>query len=243
MLRARDLVDHRSTAAARLSIVALVLFPAIVAGLAMLLVIDRAAYLEVLKEDHPVEWLTAAFDALAGVVALHLAFTAPVRRRWWAALALFCFFVALEEISWGQRVLHLASPDFFARHSDQSEINVHNVAQQWSGLTSKLIGGIVLFAYGVALPIAARMRATRDRVARLPVVVPPASLVGGFLLASLLMFDKPTTNEEEIAELLFALCFVFLTAFGEVDARQAKKEGTDRRPVPSDARSSATGQR
>ena len=219
------------------------LFPAIVVGFAAVLLVDRAAYVEMLKEDRPVEWLTAAVDALAGVVALHLAFTASERRPWWAGLALFCFFLALEEISWGQRVLHVPSPDFFARNSDQQEINVHNVAQQWSGLTSKLIGGVVLFAYGVALPVAARARATRDRVARLPVVVPPASLVGGFFLGSMLMFDKPTTNEEEIAELLFALCFVFLGAFGELDARQAKKEGTDRRSVPSYARSSATGQR
>jgi hypothetical protein len=35
--------------------------------------------------------------------------------------------MALEEISWGQRVLKIETTQFFHEHSDQKEINFHNV--------------------------------------------------------------------------------------------------------------------
>lgn len=38
--------------------------------------------------------------------------------------------MALEEISWGQRVLKIETTEFFHEHSDQKEINFHNVMQQ-----------------------------------------------------------------------------------------------------------------
>ena len=42
-------------------------------------------------------------------------------------IALFFLLIGLEEISWGQRLLGLNSPDFFKNYNSQSEITFHNL--------------------------------------------------------------------------------------------------------------------
>ena len=42
-------------------------------------------------------------------------------------IAVACIFVGLEEISWGQRLLGIESPDFFETYNSQSEITIHNL--------------------------------------------------------------------------------------------------------------------
>ena len=227
----RALIDDRTP----LARVMVVLFPAIAIAATGLLLADRRTYLALLREDGPVEWATAACDALAAVLAFGLARRSAQQRRFYVLLGVFCAFLAFEEISWGQRVFGITSPDFFQHHSDQREINVHNVVQQWTGLRSKLFGGVALFAYGVVLPLIARGARVQRRIDRLGIVAPPPALIGGFVLGSMLMFDRPTTYEEEIAELVFGLCFCLLT-LSEQLARPAKEKGTDRRPVPSSSR-------
>jgi hypothetical protein len=53
------------------------------------------------------------------------------RRRAWAlgclVLTLALFWAAGEEISWGQRLLHLRTPAWFEAHNVQQEINLHNL--------------------------------------------------------------------------------------------------------------------
>ena len=42
-------------------------------------------------------------------------------------LAIFFLFIGLEEISWGQRLIGLESPDFFKSNNSQAEITIHNL--------------------------------------------------------------------------------------------------------------------
>jgi hypothetical protein len=192
---------------------ALAVFPLLFIAFAALYLTDQTRYLRILDEDGPVEWATVALLVAAAAGAAWRARSVGSRRRFWVGLALLCTLAAIEEISWGQRVVQAPSPDFFMRHSDQQEINLHNVFQQWSGLTTKLVAAVVLLPYGVLLPLLApRVPALRDAAARWGIVVPPRTLAGGFLLGSVLMIDLPTYEEEEIAELFFGLCLVLLVA-------------------------------
>jgi len=185
----------------------LAVFPLLFVAFAALYLSDQTRYLRILDEDGPVEWATVVLLVAAAAGAARRARPAGSYRRFWVGLALLCALAAIEEISWGQRVIQVPSPDFFVRHSDQQEINLHNVFQQWSGLTTKLVAAVVL------LPLLApRVPALRDAAARWGIVVPPRALAGGFLLGSILMIDLPTYEEEEIAELFFASCLVLLAA-------------------------------
>ena len=53
----------------------------------------------------------------------------PVDVTLLAGLGLFCWFVAGEEISWGQRLLAFQPPEFFLRENFQQELNLHNLLQ------------------------------------------------------------------------------------------------------------------
>jgi len=43
-------------------------------------------------------------------------------------LLLFMFFVGMEEISWGQRIIGIETSDFFMEHNHQREFNLHNLS-------------------------------------------------------------------------------------------------------------------
>ena len=83
-------------------------------------------------EDGVLEWLTVL--TLASISAI------TTRRLWCgfghfnirqklvlAALALLAAFGALEEISWGQRLFGITSPEFFLQNNAQVETNIHNL--------------------------------------------------------------------------------------------------------------------
>ena len=72
------------------------------------------------------------------------------RRHAWAlgyvVLTLALFWAAGEEISWGQRLLHLATPAWFEAHNVQQEINLHNLGStdgRLSSLTNLALSWIV----------------------------------------------------------------------------------------------------
>lgn len=77
-----------------------------------------------MREDAWAEWCTF----LAFLTASVLAFDGMVRRSGgglervaFAGLGLFCFFVAGEEISWGQRLLGFTPPEVFLQENYQQE--------------------------------------------------------------------------------------------------------------------------
>jgi len=63
-------------------------------------------------------------------------------------LTALMMFISLEEISWGQRIFGLSTPDWFQQHNTQREINVHNLGPVQRGL--HLLYALVgfLFSFG-----------------------------------------------------------------------------------------------
>jgi hypothetical protein len=178
-------------------------------------------YQWLLREDGPVETPTAALLGLASLVALIAAVKVPAPLRWarlfLVLFAAFSAWMSLEEISFGERIFNTEPGAFFQEHSDQNETNFHNVMQRFlkrHGVpvaTTRQIAAIVLFGYGVLLPILKAFAPFRSWFRACRVVVPPPALIPGFLLgAALSWFDRPTGREEELGELLFSLCFALL---------------------------------
>ncbi len=89
-------------------------------------------YDRLMREGRFLESSQFGFYLAAGLALLWVAvsfFRAGAHGR--AVLFLFCcaacFFVALEEISWGQRFLGVSSTDYFRLKNMQGETNVHNL--------------------------------------------------------------------------------------------------------------------
>ena len=92
------------------------------------LLVSPWSYHFLLQEDGWVENLTAVAILLAGMLLFAAAWTETRRFPRFVLLAgsMVMAFVVGEEISWGQRILGFATPDFMSRNT-QGEFNVHNL--------------------------------------------------------------------------------------------------------------------
>ena len=93
----------------------------------------RAYWVLIAMEDGPVEYLTsvaylaAAMLCILMIVRLYNKQALGITALMIGLMAALFFFVGMEEISWGQRIFSIQSPDFFEVHNYQQEITLHNM--------------------------------------------------------------------------------------------------------------------
>jgi hypothetical protein len=79
-------------------------------------------------EDHLVEWLQFFCLFLAGIYfGLAVLKEVGVLRFFYILTTLCSFFLAMEEISWGQRLFNIETPKTLEAINTQNEINIHNL--------------------------------------------------------------------------------------------------------------------
>ena len=98
----------------------------------LLLRLKKGWYRALLIEDGPIEWFQFVCYAIAAVIAACAArylLQRGLKLQGWlfTAFAVGAFFVAGEEISWGQRVFDLKTPTRLKAVNHQKELNVHNI--------------------------------------------------------------------------------------------------------------------
>jgi len=83
---------------------------------------------EIAREDSPVEYATAIVFFISFIFSLAIAKFFKKRKilGLFFILAGLFLFIALEEISWGQRIFNIETPDLFSKNY-QGEINIHNL--------------------------------------------------------------------------------------------------------------------
>jgi hypothetical protein len=189
---------------------------------------DPECFYRAVQEDGTVEWVSFWAFCLAGVAAA-LRQRRQTRRLPWflGGVALFCFFVAMEEISWGQRLLGFQPPAYFLERNYQQEANLHNVVATDLRM---LAFSLVIAGYGIALPLLARVPSLGRLLRRLAVVGPPAGLIPTFA-ASLLTYELyPWDFAGEVVELTVGLGFLFTAVMRAHEFRGEASRGA-RRPA------------
>lgn len=93
---------------------------------------DRSLFRFVTMEDGPIEWLQFVCYALACAAGAGVAYKRFRAGHPWQALmflgfAVANFFIAGEEIAWGQRIFGLQTPEELKAINHQGEITVHNI--------------------------------------------------------------------------------------------------------------------
>jgi hypothetical protein len=188
---------------------------------------EHPLYLMATREDSLVEWLTFFAYAVAGIVAVgssgrFFATGRALEGTLYLGLAFALFGVAGEEISWGQRVFGIATPEAFADNL-QGELTLHNLPGIQLGLNDAYIAVGLFGAFAwLLVPWADRIlpRGLASWVA------PSWWLIGYFLpvAAIYLVFqltpaaeihgrvywDFFAMGDQELAELLLALGFLGL---------------------------------
>lgn len=135
-------------------------------------------------EDGFFEYLTAILFFMAAVLMLNAAIK---KKNWWfAGLFLLLFVGAGEEISWGQRLFGIETPDELKKVNVQGEITLHNlelfnrenfdksVKTGWKKfITVNTVYRAFIMVYGVVIPLMAMFLPTVNgllRRMRMPVI-------------------------------------------------------------------------
>ena len=152
-----------------------VCFFGLIAGFSALSVLNPDAYYRHVQEDQPLEWSTFWGFVLASVFFLRAAYLQRAKRPlpwFYVGVAAFCVVVAMEEISWGQRVFGYSPPRYFLEKNYQQEFNLHNVMAR--SLRKQLLGAI-LIGYGLLLPLlqridrkSTRLNSSHTDISRMP---------------------------------------------------------------------------
>ena len=207
----------------------LALFPALIALFTLIYFLNIDLYFQLTSEDGLVEWSTFFCLFISSVISLNIAYS-YYKERHKAQFFFFFFFLfnllaGFEEISWGQRIFEMESGDFFNTYSDQKEINLHNTFQGIVGIKTKHIALAVLFVYGVVLPWRKSVGKLNWKITREKyLILPPAFLLPAFVLATLLMLDFPTGNEEELGEFFYSICFLLTCIYNYQLLKQPSAE-------------------
>jgi len=122
-------------------------------------------YLRLIQEDSVLEYAQAVAYFFSAVISLLVAGSHQRSNR--ALQALFCWvlaagflFVALEEVSWGQRIFSVQNPAFFQENNVQKEISLHNLepVQPFLRRLYIIIGAYGAFAWLFVSRLSARSR-------------------------------------------------------------------------------------
>jgi hypothetical protein len=134
------------------------------------------------NEDSLLEWAQFVGFATASIFALACAWRFRKTGRLLLALVYLafgfgCFFIAGEEIAWGQRIFGFETPEPLEEINEQEEVTVHNI-----DLVQQFTNGVYLLA-GLYGSIGAWIVRWRKRPTELlDLLLPPLFLTGAFFV-------------------------------------------------------------
>ncbi len=152
--------------------------------------IDKEKYFSLIQEDGLIEYLQSFFYLTASIFTLATAGRLLKNKQKKIAFFYFLFsfalfFVAGQEVSWGQRIFNLDNPNFFAQHNTQEEISIHNLGpiQDLLHFGYILIGFFGAFGYFLAQPILKRYPKLKKNNNQLLFLPQPITKLYFFLVA------------------------------------------------------------
>ncbi len=217
--RIKDLLQLSSTPIPKAIIAELIILLIILTYGLVLLHQDKEAFLFWIREDGLVEWLTFVVLMIMSAFSFGMSFEfsrsgAEGRaKKVWLFLGFLFLFGAMEEISWGQRILGIESPEWFLKHNRQFETNLHNLVIYGVNLNKAVFGsflGIVVLIYMLATPILYRLnRSFKNFINRWTIPIPQNYQILLFIIVNtILQFHLGQTKKvSEMREL--STCFFF----------------------------------
>ena len=184
-------------------------------------------------EDYFFENLTALLHIGCAILFLILA----IRSRKWGIspplsvlLFAFFFFVGMEEISWGQRLLHLETPPFMKAVNTLGETNIHNILPV-ENREPVYVGFFVLVSLiFMSTGLARKIGGASSWIGKfVPFLPPPDFFYFGLLIIGILILPRYLVFWEVIEQIFAVICATYaIHTFRRLS--RPKREGS---PAPS----------
>lgn len=182
---------------------------------------DADSLHRMVKEDGPIESLSAIFFGFSSICFIVIARRSEFlknkdRPRYFFTIswAVLMFVFMREEISWGQRIFNIATPEMLKDINLQAETNIHNIVylHTFFGGTYRYLS-IMMLTTGLLLSIFAMSTYGKRLVQRFAFPVSPlgyAPLFVGAYVYGKYYFPMIANDADEVREFLMAvgmLCF------------------------------------
>lgn len=183
---------------------------------------DIARFDQYVQEDGIVEWITVTALLAGAIVCFSRLKKLFLKRSKWFLLVTFClglflFFSSGEEISWGQRILGIQSPEYFQKNNSQQETNLHNLVVggiKINKLFFSLILIIGLCSYLAIVPVLYRKNnSVKKSLDASAIPIPRLYQVIGFLLVFVLTSLIPHGKKAELLECVGSLLFFLIMLY------------------------------
>jgi hypothetical protein len=185
--------------------------------------LDILSLQELLMEDGPIELLSSIFFGLSSIFFILFAIRSKhlkEKNGWFRYFFTICWVLLMfifmgEEISWGQRIFNITTPETLNEINAQKEINIHNIGflDRYGGPYRLL--SIMMLTTGLFLPIIAMSSIGKQTIQRFAFPVPPLGysvlFVGAYLYGRFYYYTLlPVGASSEVREFLMSsamLCF------------------------------------
>lgn len=187
-------------------------------------------------EDGPIEWLQFIFLLVAAYYCFRIVknyrqyLSSKLIRNIFLMFFVLLVFVAMEEISWGQRVLGIQTPQYIEKINVQKEITFHNIGSlQAYGKRLMVLFGVV----GILMICARRWLGKGVKKNALIFILPPTMMFWLFCLITLsgVVYDLVDLNIpvarmfREMQELCVAMIAFFYCAWKYEELKIQLDEG------------------
>ena len=174
-----------------------------------LLYFKPVVYSIILCEDNWIEYGTAVFYLIAGLLLSIVSFRYGNRSQKiiWILLALTAFFIAGEEISWGRRIIKFSIPYYLKKINYQNEFSIHNIDSFYL-IKSKLyyiLGYSILLWSIFSIIISILLIKLKEWFLKVGLPIIPIKLIPIFLLVPYFFLLFPKILSDELGEFFLGL--------------------------------------
>jgi len=179
----------------------------------------QEAFMHWLREDGWAENLTVFFLVASSIIAIRR--SVGYRRNkmgkavfFWGLLAFLFFFAAGEEISWGQRIFGIETPEYFMEKNLQQETNLHNLVigdiKINKLIFSQLLFGVMGFYLVLLRPLSSKVSFIRKLVADFQVPLARWFYVVVLIVLSIAFSEIKLLKKSELIEFVFSVTFLLI---------------------------------
>ncbi len=174
------------------------------------------------QEDGIAEWLTVAGLLMGSIVCFYrLARLLQKKSKWFLfvtfCFGLFLFFAAGEEISWGQRIFGIATPEYFRQHNAQQETNLHNLVVDGVKINKLIFSVILSIGLAIFLLVVPFLYKRNKRIQKFlnasAIPIPQVYQVIGFILVLVFTSLIPHGKNAELLECGGSLLFFLIVRY------------------------------